>query len=326
MGAQCAGSGAFRRGGDQVVDRVQPHRSAQRRAEQVHEHKITRCRGRNVHPLELVTVERLHHQEIQRHRPLPPGLGHGPVRVIIPADHVQVRAGDLAAQLPRIRQQVHVAAAQPERLAAAQPGPRHQQHDQPVPRRAAPAQQRDDISVGSPAHRTFGLMQPVPGPDPPSRRAVLPAHGGGQVRVIGDLEQQPHQVARCGALGDRVHDHPAHCGQNRVDPPRRPHRHRPRPGQHRRPRPGIDTRHRRSGVRQPRHEQAKLLRPGLPVLPGPGAPPQEQRDRACVRLRRRFRPVPAEPQMPQKRIRERNDRQFLIQHRPVTPHRTATLP
>src|SRR6266496_1827723 len=33
---------------------------------------LFRSRGRNAHPLELVTVERLHHQEIQRHRPLPP--------------------------------------------------------------------------------------------------------------------------------------------------------------------------------------------------------------------------------------------------------------
>src|SRR5712691_6893168 len=166
MGAQCPGSGALGGRGDQVVDRVQPHRCPHRGTLQVDEHEITRCRGRNAHPLELVTVERLHHQEIQRYRPLPPRLGHGPVRVTVAADHVQVRAGDLAAQLTGVRQQVHVAAAQPERLAAAQPGPRHQQHDQPVPRRAAPAQQRDDIGVGGPVHRTFRLVQPVPGPVP----------------------------------------------------------------------------------------------------------------------------------------------------------------
>ena len=98
-----------------------------------------------------------------------------------------MRAGDLAAQLPRVRQQVHVAAAQPEHLAAAQPGPRHQQHDQPVPRRAARPQQRDDIGVGGPVHRPFRLVQPVPGPHPPPRPAVLRRAPRRQVRVIGDL-------------------------------------------------------------------------------------------------------------------------------------------
>jgi len=44
-------------------------------------------------------VERLHRQEIQRRDALP-GLGERHVRVVLPADHVQVGAGHLAAQLP----------------------------------------------------------------------------------------------------------------------------------------------------------------------------------------------------------------------------------
>ncbi len=47
---------------DQVVDRVQPHRRAHRAAEHVHEHEITRTRGRDGHPLKLIGVERLHRQ------------------------------------------------------------------------------------------------------------------------------------------------------------------------------------------------------------------------------------------------------------------------
>ena len=53
--------------------------------------KSTRPRPRHSQPLELVGVERLHHQEIQRHHPLPAGLGPRPVRVVLAAHHMQVR-------------------------------------------------------------------------------------------------------------------------------------------------------------------------------------------------------------------------------------------
>jgi hypothetical protein len=132
---------------------------------------------------------------------------------------VQVRAGHIAAHLAGIREQVHVTAAQPEHLAAAQPRPRHQQHDQPVPRRAAATEHRDDVTVSGPVHRALRLMQPVPWPHPPARRAVLRPRPGRQVNVISDLEQQPHQVPRRGALGHRMHDHAADRRQDPVDPP-----------------------------------------------------------------------------------------------------------
>jgi len=47
---------------------------------------------------------------------------------------MQVRPPGLTPQRPRIEQKMHVAAAQTAQLPAAQPGPGHQQHDQPVPR------------------------------------------------------------------------------------------------------------------------------------------------------------------------------------------------
>src|ERR1019366_8963073 len=63
----------------------------------------------------------------------------------------------------------------------------------------------------------------------------------------------------------------------------------------------------------------------------PGPPPQEQRDQTRLRPRRRLRAIPAEPHLPQKRIRDRHDGQVLIQNRPVPrpgrqPHRKSPHP
>ena len=134
-----------------------------------------------------------------------------------------------------------------------------------------------------------------------------------------------------GALRDRVHDHAPDRGQHRVDPLCRAHRRRPRTGQHRCSGRRIGTRHRPARVRQPGHEQAQLPGTRLPVAARPGAPPQEQRDASRISLRRRFRAVPAEPNLPQERIRDRHDSQLLIQHRPVThpgrqPHHERSHP
>jgi hypothetical protein len=82
---------------------------------------------------------------------------------------------------------MHVAAAQPQHFGPAQPGPRHQQHDQPVPRRAARPEHRDDVSISGPAHWPFRLVQPVPGPHPPRHPRVLAPGGFRQIPVIGQL-------------------------------------------------------------------------------------------------------------------------------------------
>ena len=110
---------------------------------------------------------------------------------------------------------------------------------------------------------------------------------------------------------------PPHRSQHRVDPPRRPGRPGPRPGQDFSSGPGAQARHVRARVHQPGHEQSELPDPRLPAPSRPGAPPQEQRDPARIRPRRRFRAIPAEPHLPQERIGRRHDRQLLIQHRPV---------
>lgn len=105
-------------------------------AEQVDEHEITVGAG-DAHAFEFVGVECLNHKKIQRHHPLSEGLGPRAVRVVGATHHMQMRPRDIAAQPPRIHQQVHIAAPQPAHLPAPQPGPCHQQHDKPVPRRTA---------------------------------------------------------------------------------------------------------------------------------------------------------------------------------------------
>jgi len=57
----------------------------------------------DTHAFELVDVEQLHHEEIQRHHPLPAGFGPRTVRVLA-AHHMQMRALDIAAQPPRVHQ------------------------------------------------------------------------------------------------------------------------------------------------------------------------------------------------------------------------------
>ena len=89
---------------------------------------------------------------------------------------------------------MHIAPAQPEHLAPAQPRPGHQQHDQPVPRRTARPQHRDDIGVSGPVHRRLRLVQPVPGPHPPGHPAVLSTRRPGKVTIISDLIEQRHQM------------------------------------------------------------------------------------------------------------------------------------
>jgi len=131
-----------------------------------------------------------------------------------------MRAGDLAPEPTRVGQQVHITAAQPAQLAAAQPGSGHHQHEQPVPRRAARPQQRDDLLIAGPVDGCLGFPQPVPGPHPPAHPATLAPRHFGKITIVGDLVEQRHQTRRGLPGGDRVHHHAPHRGQHAVDPRR----------------------------------------------------------------------------------------------------------
>ena len=244
-----------------------------------------------------------------------------------------MRPGDLAAQPPRVRQQMHVAAAQPAHLTAAQPSPGHQQHDQPVPRRPARTQQRDDLLVAGPVHRRLRLAQPVPGPHPPRHPAVLAPGLPGQITVVGHLIQQRHQPRRavpvataCTTIPRTAVSTPLIRDADRAGAA-------PGPASNTPGRPPPASAPEAGGPAWASHvmNEANCSTPGLPGPARPCAPAQEQRDRVRVRLRRGLRPVAAEPLMPQERLRDGHDLQILIQHRPVPlpgrqPHRKRPHP
>lgn len=108
-------------------------------------------------------------------------------------------------------------------------------------------------------------------------------------------------------------------GQHVPDPGRLPVGLRPRPRHHHpaaRDRP-LDAGGLRRTVLQPYGEQPEVLRGGTPVAAGPVTPAQVQRDVPSVRTSRQLRRIPAEPHVPQERVRRRHHRQVLVQHRPV---------
>jgi len=314
--------------GDQGVDRIRRHRSPDRLAEQVHEHEVVVRGPRNTEAFELVGVKSLHQQEIQRNHPRPTGFRPRPVR-IIPAHHVQMRPLDRASQKTSIRQQMHIAAMQPAQLSAPQPRPNHQQHDQPVPRRPARQQQRDNVLLARPVHRRLRLVQPVPGPHPPRHTAVLAPRLRGKVTVIGNLVEQWHHPRRCPPRRHSVPREPAHRRQDSVDPPSPTHRLPTRPGQHIAARDDIDTADLTPRVAQPNDEQPQMLQPGMPMPSGPAAPAQEQRDPARIGPRRQLRTIATEAHMTQERVRIGHHRQVLVEHGPIhrprrQPHRKRT--
>ena len=65
-------------GGNQHTHRIRWHRRADRLPEQVDHHKVPGTGARHPAALELVVVEGLHHQEVQRRHPLPADVAHAP--------------------------------------------------------------------------------------------------------------------------------------------------------------------------------------------------------------------------------------------------------
>ena len=211
----------------------QPHRRAHRAAKQVHEHEITRSRSRDGHPLELVGVERLHRQEIQRHRPRA-GTWRSP-RSRCPPAAPRAGAGGRSRTRARGNQPAdghHCGAAPAPRRGAAQARTisstisrsRAEPHA-PSTATTSPSSARSTRDTGSCSRCRARIRQPAPPSSPRAAHRKIP--------VISNLMQNLHQVPWSRALRNRVHGHAPDRGQHRVDPPGRAHRRRPRPGQHR---------------------------------------------------------------------------------------------
>ena len=217
------------RGGQQLAQPVRCHRGTDRRSEQVDEHEPAVTRAGHPEPLELVGIEGLHHQEVQRHHPLPAGLRPRVVRVVAAYD-MQVRSWHLAAQQtgsPPADGRRRDAVRRPH-LGAPRRGPS-------AARSADPALSGSLVAAGTISTSSarsddrLRLVQPVPGPHPPRHPGVFASRLGGEVPVVSKLIDQREQPPWCRPGRHRVHDQATDRGQDPVDPPCSSHRGSTRP-------------------------------------------------------------------------------------------------
>jgi protein gp37 len=292
---------------EQLVERLRPHRRADRFSEQVDHHEVAARHGRSRVgvTLQRVGVVGLDQQPVGGYRPATPGLGRGAVGVGA-ADHVQVRTGDPTAEPGGVGDQVDVLAAQAAQLPAAQARPPHAGDDETVAGVAAGPHQPQHFLVAGRLDLPLGLVQAVAGLDPQPRRAFA-ADLERQVPVLDDLKQRVQRGLVDRADGGGVLEELPHRGQHLVHPPRPPHR--------------LGADHPIGGLRvvvpEPEHEPAKVRAGGAPAQPGPGAPLQEQGDRPGVGLGGALGAVPPQPQMQQEVIGLRYRPVALVDHRPV---------
>ena len=158
----------------------------------------------------------------------------------------------------------------------------------------------------------------MPRPHPPSHSVLLTASLRRQVTLLGQLIDQPHQLARRLPGSHRVGDQPPHRGQHTIDPSSLTYRFGTRTRQHLPTHHRIDTTGPWPGVAQPGDEQPQRAHAVMPMPAATSAPAQEQRDATRIRPGSQLRAVTAEPDMLQERIRFGHHRQILIKHRPIT--------
>ncbi len=202
---------------EELVERPRAHRRSQRVPGQVHQHEVTPARGPARIPVEPVTVVGEHQQFVDWNRAGAARFRPGSVGVV-PALDVQVSAGDRATEQGGVADQVHVLAAQPGHLAAAQPGPGQGHHDEAVTGRPARPQQPQHLGVAGAVDHCLGLRQAV------ARARDIPQAGGlaadldRQMPVVGDVIQRGEHLAGHLAHHDRMPDKPADHAQDPVDP------------------------------------------------------------------------------------------------------------
>ncbi len=236
-----------------------------------------------------------------------------PVDVLTAYD-VKMRPRDSTAQRRRVGEEMHVLTAQPDHLPTPQPRPRHQQHDQPIPRRPAGPQQRDDLLIARPVHRAFHRPQPMTGLEPRKHHPVLRPRRSGKVPIVRHVVQSRDDLHGHDPGGHRVQQEPPDPGQNHIDPVGPAHWITAGPDQHLRaargPRP---PRH----MPQPGHEHPHERRGRAPIPARAPRPRQVQRHRLGIRLGRQLCPIFAEPDLPEKRVGLADHSKLVIQHRPV---------
>ncbi|MFE9451600.1 hypothetical protein [Streptomyces sp. NPDC006739] len=235
-------------------------------------------------PFQRVLVECLHDQEVHRHHPRLLRLRPCVVLVLTP-DDMHMSAFDVAAQRPRVRQQVRITATKASDLPRAQSDAGKQEHDQPVARPAAREEHRNDLFIAGSVDLGLGFLKPMVGSQAVAHHAALTTGRQGQVVAVTQfVDLLQHRGRRC-PVDDRVdQEHPHGC-EHFVDPRVPADRLAPGPGHHDLTLAGVAGR-----PPQPEDEQPHLAsrRPPVPLCPHTAA--QEQGKTLGVRLRRQLRP------------------------------------
>ncbi len=181
--------------------------------------------------------------------------------------------------------------------------------DQPVPRRPASTQQRQDLLVGGVVHRRVRLPEPVAWPGQIAQLAAVTANLGRQVPVIADrvepAEHPRRHRADLHAIAQELPDH----GEDEVHPPLTAHRPHPRAGGN----PPVRVGRR---VLQPGYERPQLLR-RRPAPPSPCTPAQIQRQGARIGGSGAFGRIPTEPELIQVGVGLDDHCETLVQDRPI---------
>ncbi len=140
---------------------------------------------------------------------------------------MQVLAFDRAAEVTGVDEQVEVFAAQAAQLPAAQSEPGKAQDDQPVARRAAGAQQPQDLLVGGVVDRLVRLAEAMARAGPVAQLVALSTNLGRQVPVVADPVELAEHLRWHGpdihAMAKELSDY----GKDKVHPPLAAHWPRP---------------------------------------------------------------------------------------------------
>ena len=145
--------------------------------------------------LELVGVQRPHHQAIERHDPALTGLCSRLVGFVTPG-HVQMGSLHLTAQDRRVGCGMDIASLQPAHLSPVLPGTGHEQHDVPVPCRPVRPQQGHNVVIRCPVHHRFELVLAVEGPKLSGDAVIPPECLLGQIGLVHHLVDRRHQPGR----------------------------------------------------------------------------------------------------------------------------------
>jgi hypothetical protein len=207
---------------------------------------------------------------------------------------------------------VRITATKASDLPWAQSDPGQQEHDQPVARRAACEEHRNDLLIAGPVDLGLGLLKPMVGSQAVAHGTALTAGCQGQVMVVAQFVDLLQHRGRHDLVDDRVDQEHPHGGEHFVDPSVPADRLGTGPGHHDLMLPAVAGR-----PPQPEDEQPHLAGRRPPVTPRPHTPAQEQDKALGVCLRCQLRSPSGQPKLAQEAVSVLDDLKIVIHHGPV---------